>query len=326
MTPLGKSLTTHGILLALAAGAAAHVWLRESAPPAAITRDVVVWKGRETDIVRMELTKPGLSVVLEAKADATGRWYEGKLKNDRSPSADGGTEPKQSIFVSVTPATKAGEKLADLRAVRNLGRVPGERMADYGLRDADAHFRIVLSNETRELVLGAHAPGGSDQYVRDEKSGEVFVVETEPFRQLESAQFSLVERDLHGFPIDPDVERLEIVRADKRRGIVRRGPVTARFYADPSAPDKADETFTTWMTKVDRMRPVEFVAAEPAFDPAARIRIDYAGSKTKLGFIEVARASGDGEIYLRTERTRMWAKVIKSSGDQVISDLATIVP
>jgi hypothetical protein len=174
------------------------------------------------------------------------------------------------------------------------------------------------------------APGGADRYVREQETGSVFVVDAEPLRELEGGDHALVEKDLHEFPLDPDVDRVTVSVGDKRRIFLRRGSSARRFFADPSSPDKNDETATTWMTKVERLRPGEFILGAPPGTMAERLRLDYAGSRGSLGFLEVAKlastpAEPEGDVYVRTERTRLWTKVTRSVGEQVLGEVPSIV-
>ena len=91
--------------------------------------------------------------------------------------------------------------------------------------------------------------------------------------------------------------------------------------------DINDETLGNWMSKLDRLRPSEYMAAgldtkEPV------LRIEYTGKKP-LGFVEVVKVPGPGSekptYYLRTERTRLFGKVTATLAEQLEQDLGTIV-
>jgi hypothetical protein len=324
MMPNAKSLVLHGTLLLLAVGSAGYAGLRDKQAGKAMRGDVSVWKGKPADLERVELTKKGRTVVLETRKDAVGLWWFGTTEAEpTSPGKDQGTATR-TTFMSVGAGQKLAEKLADFRAVRELGRLDDEKAAELGLKEPETLVKITLRGETRTLDLGALAPGAGDRYVRDAKTGTTFVVEAESLRDLESAERTLIERDVHEFQMDPDVDRVVVSMGEAKRTLLRRGPASGRFYADASAPEKSDETATTWLTKVERLRPIEFVAGEPPAPVSAQLRVEYFSTRASLGFIEVARAAGD-DFFIRSERLRLWSKVVKSQGEQVFTDAASVV-
>jgi hypothetical protein len=322
MTPAPRALFVHVLLLGLATGSAAYVWLRDKAPAASVRRDVVVWHGRAADVSRIEYKKSpphAKSVILEGKSDATGRYWIGTGQADAPPVT----------FVSVGPAQKIADKLGDLRALRDLGHIDDAKSSELGLKATEASVVVTLRGEEHTLELGASAPGDTDRYVRDVKTGEVFVVEAEPIRQLEGGDHTLVETELHEFPLDPDVDRVTVTFGGKKRTLVRRGMAQKRFFADTTSPETNDETATTWMAKVERLHATEFITGDPPATNGDKLRLEYASSRSSMGYLEVAKSSPLGstesDVFIRTERTRLWAKVARGLGDQVLGDVGSIV-
>ena len=116
---------------------------------------------------------------------------------------------------------------------------------------------------------------------------------------------------------------------DKTRQIVRGGPEGKRFWADPGTADQKDETIANWMGKVDRLRPTDYVMTTPA-DKKDILRIDYSAGSRKLGFVELVRLAptdpaGKPEFLVRTERTRLFAKVPATTAEQIEQDLGSVV-
>jgi hypothetical protein len=320
-------LIPHVLVFCLAVGSASYVWLRDKAPAASTRRDVVVWRGRAADVSRVELKKPGRRVVLEAKTDATGRYFLGL--DEPAPGGAPSTSSAPINFVSVAAAQKLADKLGELRAARDLGRLDDAKAGEVGLTSPDVRLTITVGGEEHALDVGGSAPGDTDRYVRDTKTGSVFVVASEPIRDLEAGEHALVEGDLHEFPLDPDVDRVVVVQGDKRRTLVRRGAALKRFFADAASPETNDETATTWMAKIERLRALDFVLSEPPGMSSPRLRIEYEKNKRVLGFLEVVRstplAGAEADVFIRTERTRLWAKANRQLGEQVLGDVASIL-
>jgi hypothetical protein len=233
---------------------------------------------------------------------------------------------KTTPFVSVTAAQKVAEALAPFKALRQIGRIDGARAGEFGLKEPASTLVATIGGKEHRLAIGGPTPSGADRYVRDETSGYVYAAHGEFLRDLEAGETSLLERDLHDFQ-DPDIESLRVVAGGKTREVLRRGPPTKRIWADPGSPDKADETVSNWLSKVERLKPTEYVS-DPPSPPERVLRIEY---KVKGGdglFLELAKTPGDGahhEYLIRSERTRLWTKAYAPWAEQVEQDLASVL-
>jgi hypothetical protein len=184
---------------------------------------------------------------------------------------------------------------------------------------------VKIGGAERKLLLGGPTPGGGDRYVKELASGEVYAVKGEPFRTLESADSLMMERELHEWK-DSDVSTAKILAGGKSRTIVRGGAEGKKFWADAERPGENDETLGNWMSKLDRLRPIEFVLTEPKGETVVRLEFT-AGSKS-LGFVEVVKAPGEGgkfDYFLRTERTRLFGKVGATVAEQLEQDVGSAV-
>jgi hypothetical protein len=119
---------------------------------------------------------------------------------------------------------------------------------------------------------------------------------------------------------------------DKRREIVRHGD-EKDFWSRPDSPETKDETVSNWMTKIDRLRVTNYVETpEPAPKPEDTVvRVEYQGEHGKpLGFLELVRqpaaAAKDKTEYLaRSEHSRWFATVLRSTAEQIDQDLNTVM-
>jgi len=242
------------------------------------------------------------------------------------PPAPGGPKTKTD-FVSVGVAQKLVESLAPLKALRALGKIPEDRAAEFGLADPEGTLTVTIGGVERKLVLGATTPGGGDRYVREPQTGETYVIDGAAVRDLDTAESRLVERELHGWK-EAEVSTAELSAGGKKRQIVRGGPEGKRFWADPAAADQKDETAANFMSKLDRLRPTDYVMVEPAGKQDV-LRVEYAAGSS-LGFLELVRVpaadpAGKPEYFVRTERTRLYAKVPAQTAEQVEQDLESVL-
>jgi hypothetical protein len=330
-----RGFYVHAVLLAASVAAAVGVWTRDKAPKALATGDVTVWSGKPSDLSRVHYESKTKTVDLDAKKDDAGRYFVGLVKltkKDPPPDADAGAPatPKSNepvTLVSVGEAQKLAELVAPLKALRALGKIASDREAEFGLSEPDGTLTLQIGGTEHKLVIGASTPGGADRYVRDGQSGEVFAIKGDVVRPLESAESRMVERDLHEWK-DADVGSAKVTAGSKSRDMIRGGTEGKRFWADTSAPDTNDETLGNWVSKLDRLRPLEFAAGPPQGKETV-LRVDYLGpNKKALGYLELAKAPGEGgksNYFIASERTRLFAKVTQSVGEQVEQDLATLV-
>jgi len=332
-----KSIFIHAGLVATSAVLALAVWTRDKQAKPMVQGDVTVWSGRPADVERIVYETKKKRLELTAKKDDLGRYFVGTVEKDKpapKPAPDAGAPdaapPEKSVtgILSITPAEKLIEQLAPLKSVRSVGQVGADREAEFGLNEPEGTLTVKIRDAERKLVIGGATPGGGDRYAREPASGDVFILKADVFRYVDTPDTSLLERELHEWK-DTEVVSAKITAGSKSRKIVRSGPETKRFWADEGAKDTADETIGNWMSKIDRMRPTEYVQVAP--EPRETVaRIDYTGSGGALGHIEIIRGpagdSGKPTYFVTTERTRLPGKVPGSAGEQVEQDLAGVLP
>ncbi|MRG96062.1 DUF4340 domain-containing protein [Polyangium spumosum] len=333
---VGRGLFVHVGLFVLASASAVAVWTRDEQPKALVQTEATVWPGRPADVVKVVFEGKNRKVSLETKSDKLGAYYLGTLEREATPppvNPDAGAPPPapgaktKTEFVGVGVAQKLVDALAPLKAIRALGRIPDDRAAEFGLAEPEGTLTVTIGGAERKLVLGGTTPGGGDRYVRDPQSGEAYVIDGAAMRDLDTAESRLVERELHGFK-EAEISSAELSAGEKKRKLVRGGPEGKRFWADPAAADQKDETAANFMAKLDRLRPTDYVMNEPAGKQDV-LRVEYAAGSS-LGFLELVRVpaadpAGKPDYFVRTERTRLYAKVPAQTAEQVEQDLGSIL-
>jgi hypothetical protein len=332
-----RSIFIHAGLMVASAAFALGMWTRDKQPKAFAQADVTVWPGKPADVERIVFDGKKKHLELTSKKDDLGRYFIGTFEKEKPaprPAADAGAPdtppaPEKTVtgIVSIGPAEKLLEFLAPLRALRTVGQVAADREAEFGLAEPEGTLTVKIKDAERKLLLGGPTPGGADRYARDLASGEVYVVKSDIFRTVDTPDSTLVERDLHEWK-DADVVTAKVIAGGKSRTALHGGIEGKRFWADESAKETPDETLGNWMSKVDRLRPTDFPAAAP--EPRETVvRIEYAGSRGALGYLEVVRGpAGEGgkpQYFIVTERTRLPGKVTASAGEQVEQDVGSLV-
>ena len=333
MNPL-RSTAVHVVLLVAGGAAAAFAFTKERTPQSVQETNVAVWNGRPADLSRIVFEAKDKRIELESRDDKkNGRWFLGKGDYTMRPPPlpDGGTAPstkKVSAFSSVTVGNKVAEGLVPFKAVRALGKIPDARLAEFGLEKHETSLTVTLSGKERKLLIGAMAPGGTDYYVIDPTNNEAYVAKADAIRELEGGDNRLLERDLHTYK-EIDVRSAKVIANGKTRELLRTGPDTKKFWADPADKERADETVGNWLAKIDRLKISEYVAEAPK-DGTLVLRVEYHGGPGLLGYAELMRgapvASGQKpEYYVTTEHTHLWGKVYQVTAEQIESDLGSIL-
>lgn len=329
---VGRAYFVHAGLFVLATASAISVWTREEQPKALVQSEATVWQGREEDVAKIAFEGKTKKVSLEAKRDDLGAYYVGTFERESSappkgadPNAPGKTKFE---FVSVGGAQKLAKSLSTLKALRALGKIPDDRAGEFGLAEPEGTLFVTVRGAERKLVIGGTTPGGGDRYVKDPATGETYVIDGDAVRDLDTAESKLVERDLHEWK-ETEVTAAALEVGGKSRQLVRGGPEGKRFWADPGAPDQKDETIGNWMAKLDRLRPTDYVMSPPQGKQDV-LRVEYKAGSRVLGNLELVRVpaadpSGKPEYYVKSERTRMYAKVPAQTAEQVDQDLGSIV-
>jgi hypothetical protein len=229
------------------------------------------------------------------------------------------------------------QTLAPLRAMRAVGKVSDKQLADFGLDKVGTYLRISCGGRKLALDVGGRTYGLSDQYVRDPKTKQVYLLNGQMVMDLESAQFKFMQTDLHNFPL-AEVDSVVIKSGGKERKLLHRNrlnPEDAR-WVDAAAPDKRNELFGNWFQRLEHLRAKSFLDAgkEPGSDlqieatgttPVLNIEYELEGKKQgNLELVRVDTAQG-GLYYARTEATHRWVTMYDSQAKQLEDDSALVV-
>jgi hypothetical protein len=235
-------------------------------------------------------------------------------------------------FISLKKSDELAQSVVTLKASRVLGKLGPDRFAEFGFDKNDqGTLEVTVGGKKHSLVLGEKTPGGSDRYVRDPESGEAYVIGGSIANDLSAADSRLVERDFHDFG-DEKVVKLVLKAKDATREIVRDA-TEKDFWARPDSPTTKDETVSNWMTKIDRLRVTNYLET---LDPPAKpeddvVRLEYQAAHGRvLGFLELIRRPATDpkekmEYAARSERSRWYATVLRSTAEQIDQDLASIL-
>jgi len=325
----------HVGLFACAVVVALVFWLRDETPDLEAEQSVEVWPGKAKDVEEISWESEKLNVKLVSRRDDRGRYFVGTVEQEVArvkpapAEADAGstvTERKRETtkFISVGAADKLVDRLAPLKAYRAIGKIEDARAEEFGLKKPEGTLRVAIGGQAHSLVLGGTAPGGGDYYARQAETGEVYAIPSEIARSLMSADSRLLERDLHGWE-DDEPTRVVVSAGDARRELFRlEGKKQA--WATAKAATEQDETAGNWMTKLGRLRIMEYLEKPDRATPV--VKVEYFAGREPLGFLELSRLPGEegkADYLVRTEYTRWHARLFRTSAEQVDQDLSSVL-
>jgi hypothetical protein len=338
-----KPLALHAAALVVSAGLAYSVWNKDEPAPEKEQPTVDVWTGSQATFGKLSFEGKTRKVRLETRKDDLGYFYVGTVDKEEAtpsnphagvpgaplkPPEGDGKEPKKETtrFVSVKAGETLVKALAPLRALRAVGKVEPGRYEEFGLDKPEGTLKVTVDGKEHTLVLGGTTPGGGERYAKYQ-NGEVFAISSDIAQSLMFGDSRLPERDLHGFK-NEDIERVRIQKGGKTRELVRVKEKNDG-WGDPATPSKQDETAGNWVTKLNRLRGTDFVEKPAALlKPAdALVRVEYFDGGKVVGFVELYKVPGDkGNDYLaRTEWARWYVKVPAATGEQIETDVASVL-
>jgi hypothetical protein len=340
----------HVALLGVAGALAVRV-LTKGETPLGAAEQVEVWGGTPSALKSLTFESKDNRVSLEARKDSLGRWYVGSIqKTTEAPAgpdggaplasslgADGGApasaakpvkKTETTQFVSIKEGEKLAESIAPLMAMRSLGKLPAAQMPEFGLDKPEGTLRVVFNDKTRTLTIGGLTPGGSDRYARNPETGEAYAVSGDFVRSLMFADSRLIQRELHDFEPD-EVTRAVVSRAKSSRELVRMTGKKSG-WADAKTPDKLDETAGNWMSKVERLTATQYMeqVGVPVLPEYHVLKIEYFNGSKSVGFLELIKipdAKSNAGYIAKTEYTRWYAQVMKSSAEQIETDANSVL-
>lgn len=224
-----------------------------------------------------------------------------------------------------TPANDRAETLAGrfmpLEATRALGTLPKEKLDELGLVGSERHLEVSFGGQTRRFVVGKPLPGIIGSYLQDEK-GDVYLVQSSMFSELDPASQVLVDRRLHAFK-QSEFDHFTITLDGKSAEFLQTGAEIAQTakVARAASPEKGDDMAKNWHDKVFNRTVVTEVLGKgelpKAGEPKVALRIDYSLRGQKKGFLEFGFDATQG-TWARSENTASWVGVHQGSEETIL--------
>jgi len=368
-----RSVIAHLVLLLAGVVFAWVIWTREAteeAAPASSDEDeeVSIFDLSPESLQEVSFTSERRTVKVTARGAASDRWFDVSTyrkderrrpppRRDAGPAdggagdggpADGGAAPEtpdggaapevevtetRKRFTGNTALAEHWKKLAPLRAKRGFGRVPAGTLEEFELDHPRGTITLRARGKTYTLEVGGTPFGSSDAYVRDKRSGRVYLVAAATVRDVEFAESRFMQRDLIGGEAK-DLTKVVITVGDRRKTLVQRTAGEDQTnWTDEAHPETRNEMYDNWMRRTLGLRAIEYLA--PDEEPHAAsgsaavtpiFTIEYFTATGSLGRAEIRKVDADEpEYFARSGATRSWVSLSASILEQIERDLDSLV-
>jgi len=341
-----KSVTVHGIVLAVMLIFAYQAWTPNEPRSTDTDRDgsVTIWELSPDQLRSVTYQQARGTTVIERREEQGSSYLWGSsLEPAPADSSEAAASADTAAAAGTAQGTTQAEefpigeegediwrRLAQLRALRDLGVLDDAAKEQYELSDPERRLTVATADTERTLQVGGIVYASNHRYVFDPNSGRGYVLADEIARALEGGSSTLRLRKLHRFAQD-EVGSVTVRGMSGERTMTRRAGASrsADVWVSPDAPDEPDQTFQNFMNHVQQLAYTSFEPAVSVDTMQFLVRIDYAGeAEEPLGFLElysVASSEPDiSEYYLRTEATRIPALAYRGFAERVDRDLADL--
>lgn len=206
-------------------------------------------------------------------------------------------------------------------ATRALGTQPKEKLDELGLVGSERHLEVTVAGQAHQFLVSKPSHGMIGSYVQDEKSQEVYLVQSSIFSELDPASQLLVDRRLHLFK-QPEFDHFSVAFEGKTVEYVQENAnvPSATKVAKASQPEKPDELAKNWHDKVWNRLVVTEVLGQgelpKAGEPKVALKLVYLARGKEKGWLELGRDPSKG-VWARTENTASWVGVHQGAEETI---------
>ncbi len=351
---MSRSVYVYAGLTVLALIGAYFSWTHQ--PSAEADEGVVIAPIDAGQVTQVTYTAGGEKVTLEPKEDGYGKyvWVSWKKPATKDKAKDAGSKsklagvksakkddgPKLSEFKAGDLGETLIHRLAPLKAARRLDH-PG-KLDQFGLAKPAATLTIKLDGgDSYSLAVGSQTYGGHHYYVRDTRTGSVYLMGSGQISPLAHPD-RIKEHDLY------DAHRDEIVSIGLHSGDKHvtfkhhnRNDPAAAYWARGDA-HKRDQTAETWLNKFFALHSQHYVTKDKLPDDLQTVfvaQINAEGKKpVRVEFLKAtvqadAKKGDKGaknssnlkeRYFARSNFTRGTVEMYRRSTSNVADDLSTL--
>ncbi len=232
--------------------------------------------------------------------------------------------PDRTVFAN-DRADTVWTKLTPFEGSRALGVLSKEKLDEVGLTNSERKLELQVAGVNRRFTISRPVSGLIGNYAQDEKSGEVFLISSSLFNELDPNSQLLVDRRLHLFK-PTEFDAFTVKAGEKSAAFVSTGadiPQTAKV-ARAATPDKAEEMVKNWHDKIWNRLIVTEVLSQGEMpklgEPKVQLRFEYTQKGSPKGWLELG-FDPKGGTWARSENTPSWVSVHQGSEELILEGL-----
>ena len=177
------------------------------------------------------------------------------------------------------------------------------------------------------LEVGGEAYGTRDRYVRNQATGEIYLVDDETLRPLKYARTRLPDRSLSS--LEPEKVSSAIIEGSGTRlevSHVNAQDKANEGWARAGADAALDPEVKTWMEQLFKVKGTSY--AEPSEVPANleyRFKVALSNGKDPAQTLEFSQAGAEGDWFVESEHTRGLVKLLRGPTASLYDDVEGII-
>lgn len=251
---------------------------------------------------------------------------------------DGGTQqvavkpaeppPDRTVYAN-DRADTIWTKLTPFEGARALGQLGKEKLDEVGLTSSERKLELTVSGIPHRFTISRPVQGLIGNYAQNEKTGDVFLISSSLFNELDPNSQLLVDRRLHQFK-PTEFDAFTVKSGTKSAAFVQTGadvPQLAKV-ARAETPDKAEELVKNWHDKVwGRLIVTEVLSKgeQPkSGEPEVQLRIEYSNKGQPKGWLELGFDATRG-TWARSENTASWVSIHQGSEEIILEGIKLAV-
>ena len=247
-------------------------------------------------------------------------------------SRDAAVDSASEKFIASDHFLDYLKQIAEFSALRDLGSVGSERLAEFGLDKPSKNLvvRDLANNVLLKLQIGKQLYASRSFYAEKDQDKKVLVVSSEVMTDLEKPQGRFYQRMITRRNLE-EVLSVSINSGGKSNKFVRdksAGGALSEWFINMAGVEKAPG-FTTWFEKFGGLKAALYASDQlqdrlSKMHPILVLEVDDAGSKE---VVEVRQMTSDGkEEYWLTSGFLGWhVKVATARAETLIKDLPQIL-
>lgn len=260
------------------------------------------------------------SLALRKRPGTPPRWWVTDAELDPARKVPGATKSIKEVPAG-PQADEVIKRFAPLDAVRGLGQLSAEQLAELDLQNPKYRLEVSTGGEAHLFRAAPPLPGLIGGYVMDGRN-DVYLVDGSLLSWFKGA--SLVDSRLHlfkpdqvrGWTLEVNGKTAAFVSAKDGRGFARAG-----------GPGDADANATSWYTRfISSLVASEVLGLGESPNreaPTVSMKVTYALGDGREAWLYLA-TTGKSEVWAKTESTASWVKV-QPSAKQALDDAASLI-